>query len=280
MNNKDLISQYVDTGLTIPEYQYNQLPNWAKKTYFRKRLIASKNGNISDGSPHKLVDYELAMLDEHALAIYLNNRMERSFHIKDYEFNRLNTELRIKLATTRAKKGNQINDSMFDILPDEIKKGFIKTRLEAGNPLSNKILQYGGDKVKDMYLDSQVKRHMKRSIGTASLQQGHGKNRDEYPSWFEVLPTDLRIKSLDKIFDYIIKYNIEGGFRYINFPDTYYPHLGPNKKAWLQVQFEEGYVWGEWAFDDLTDEQKRVYVRRQYDKSGWLPNYMEPYLNK
>ena len=166
---------------------------------------------------------------------------------------------------------------MFDILPDEIKKGFIKTRLEAGNQLSNKILQYGGDKVKDVYLDSQVKKHMRRIV--PSLQQSSGKNRDEYPNWFEILPTDLRIKSLDKIFDYIIKYNIEDGFRYINFDDSYYPHLGPNKKAWLQVQFEGGYVWGEWAFDDLTDEQKRAYARSKYDESGWLPNYIKPYLN-
>ena len=40
MNNKDLIAQYVDTGVNIPEYQVIQLPNWAKKTYIRKRIIA------------------------------------------------------------------------------------------------------------------------------------------------------------------------------------------------------------------------------------------------
>ena len=36
MTNKDLIKQYVDTGVGIPEYQFNKLPNWAKKTYLRK----------------------------------------------------------------------------------------------------------------------------------------------------------------------------------------------------------------------------------------------------
>lgn len=42
MTNKDLISQYVDTGLGIPEYQYNKLSNQDKKTYLRKMEIAIK----------------------------------------------------------------------------------------------------------------------------------------------------------------------------------------------------------------------------------------------
>ena len=39
MNNKDLIAQYVDTGLMIPEYQINKLPKNVLETYLRKRLI-------------------------------------------------------------------------------------------------------------------------------------------------------------------------------------------------------------------------------------------------
>ena len=40
MTNKELILQYVDTGLILPEYQVNKLPSWAIKTYIRKRIIA------------------------------------------------------------------------------------------------------------------------------------------------------------------------------------------------------------------------------------------------
>lgn len=47
MTNKDLIKQYVDTGLAIPKYQISKLPNWAKSTYVRKRLIATKNKGLS-----------------------------------------------------------------------------------------------------------------------------------------------------------------------------------------------------------------------------------------
>jgi len=42
MNNRDLIRQYVDTGVGIPEYQFNQLSGADKRTYLRKRIIASK----------------------------------------------------------------------------------------------------------------------------------------------------------------------------------------------------------------------------------------------
>ena len=43
MTNKDLISQYVDTGFGIPEYQYNKLSSSDKKTYLRKMDIAIKH---------------------------------------------------------------------------------------------------------------------------------------------------------------------------------------------------------------------------------------------
>ena len=40
MNNKDLISQYVDTGVGIPRYQFDKLSNNDKKTYLRKMGIS------------------------------------------------------------------------------------------------------------------------------------------------------------------------------------------------------------------------------------------------
>ena len=65
MTNKDLIKQYVDTGILIPEYQLNQLNNNLKTTYLRKRGIASKL------SP--LVDYEIIMLPDDVRTKYINN---------------------------------------------------------------------------------------------------------------------------------------------------------------------------------------------------------------
>jgi hypothetical protein len=59
MTNKDLISQYVDTGLELPEYQVMKLSNQDMKTYIRKRWIAFQQQRYS-----KLRDYEIKLLTQ------------------------------------------------------------------------------------------------------------------------------------------------------------------------------------------------------------------------
>ena len=62
MTSKDLIQQYVDTGISVPEYQFNQLNNNLRTTYLRKRGIVGK-----------LVDYEFFMLPDDGRTKYINN---------------------------------------------------------------------------------------------------------------------------------------------------------------------------------------------------------------
>jgi hypothetical protein len=71
MNNKDLIAQYVDTGLQIPEHQTTQLPGWALNTYIRKRLIATKNKGLSG--------YEFLLLKDSDKNKYLHNLPQDNF---------------------------------------------------------------------------------------------------------------------------------------------------------------------------------------------------------
>jgi hypothetical protein len=42
MTNKDLLRQYADSGLRLPEHQVRSLPSNILKTYLRKRLIAAE----------------------------------------------------------------------------------------------------------------------------------------------------------------------------------------------------------------------------------------------
>jgi hypothetical protein len=70
MDNKDLIRQYVDTGLEISEYQFNQLSNNDKKTYMRKRIIAHENGR-------KLSHWEFILLDEQTKIKILVNDLNK-----------------------------------------------------------------------------------------------------------------------------------------------------------------------------------------------------------
>jgi hypothetical protein len=66
MTAKELISQYVDTGLQLPEYQVTKLSNQDKKTYIRKRLIAAQSGQYLDS-------YEMAFLNPDERDNYISN---------------------------------------------------------------------------------------------------------------------------------------------------------------------------------------------------------------
>ena len=62
MNNKDLISQYVNIGIRLPEHQMNQLSNNDLKSYFRIRTIAIGSGpydNITE-----LLAYEYKKMND------------------------------------------------------------------------------------------------------------------------------------------------------------------------------------------------------------------------
>lgn len=79
MDNRDLISQYVDTGLPLPEYQVMQLSSANKKTYIRKRLIYEDAINGQG-----IVGYEFSLLE------MLGPEQSKKFYdkfMKDINFN-------------------------------------------------------------------------------------------------------------------------------------------------------------------------------------------------
>jgi len=278
MNNRDLISQYVDTGLRISDHQIKKLPNNLFKTYMRKRLIATKRGSTT--MANSLSKFELSILNKDTLTEYLNNRIAYGFFIKDYEFDLLNDKLRIKLATERAKNGNHINDGMFKLLSDNDKKAYINNRIERENPMSNLMLQYGGKEVTNNYIDNQIKKEFRYS---AAFQRTHGPRNedgtDSYSSWFMNLSFELRVLAFSKMIDYVIKEQPENGFKYIHIEDEYYSHLGPNRVVWARSRIKNSWVSKE-VFKDLNDKERMEYAEAQYAEDGgkWLPDYLKPYV--
>jgi hypothetical protein len=67
MTNKDLIKQYVDTGVGIPRYQFDKLSNQDKKTYLRKIYISLIY------EPWKIEFYHGELSDENKLKIVQQN---------------------------------------------------------------------------------------------------------------------------------------------------------------------------------------------------------------
>ena len=73
MNSEALLKQYVDTGLKIPEYQFNKLNSNQRGTYLRKRYLAfnaDNRQNISyemnyfpEDIQHKIVKAEYSLAD-------------------------------------------------------------------------------------------------------------------------------------------------------------------------------------------------------------------------
>ena len=61
MTNKDIVKQYVDTGMAISKYQVNKLSKGLLNTYLRKRIIASKIPT-GDGTAI-LLPYEYLKMD-------------------------------------------------------------------------------------------------------------------------------------------------------------------------------------------------------------------------
>ena len=67
MNSIDLIRQYVDTGLELPNYQIKKLTPNLLKTYLRKRLVAV------DANDYKwLSNFEIDLLDKDSQLIYFS----------------------------------------------------------------------------------------------------------------------------------------------------------------------------------------------------------------
>lgn len=69
MNNKDLIKQYVNLGLRLPEHQVNQLTGSDLKSYLRMRIIAIGHGSYEN----EILGYEYKRMDDEQKDALINN---------------------------------------------------------------------------------------------------------------------------------------------------------------------------------------------------------------
>jgi len=90
MTNKDLIRQYVDTGLELPEYQISKLSNNLKNTYIRKRLIAiEQTGSALD-------DYEYILLPYDSKLEYIKGLISKGDSLSGQEYSDAPDDLKFK----------------------------------------------------------------------------------------------------------------------------------------------------------------------------------------
>jgi len=158
MTNKDLISQYVDTGLRIPEYQVTQLPNWAKKTYVRKRLIA-----IDTDYEGQLEDYEFALLDDEGKwNYYVKN--EKNNGVISWDFLDLTPDnIKIKLINLYIDKERTIgfSENLFDLAPLELKRKWLNLTINKKLEIDWKWIEFMSDELLTKFVESEVNSKVK-----------------------------------------------------------------------------------------------------------------------
>jgi hypothetical protein len=176
MNNRDLIKQYVDTGIKIPEYQVMQLSGADKKTYLRKRLIATNTSN----NPFSLMPYEIDLMDsedrdkyyEKLFAENLTHNTISSFRQMDKFFFGLSDELKSKYLDTVINKGLYLPSYYFNDLPFTDKLKFLKWN--ASLPLSrytiHEFFKYLIDELKIYYIKKLIKYHGKDILNHDSIR--------------------------------------------------------------------------------------------------------------
>jgi hypothetical protein len=172
MTNKDLLKQYADTGLQIPDYQVVKLPDNTLKTYVRKRLIAVDTIDFN----YKLSQIEYQRLSDENKIVYLNILLDKVYNGKgvmmllmsgsgknlaEWEFNEVGDYLGKKKQKEyliwKIKKRDVIDEWEFNALEGDEKLKYIDGLNDINPNISNyyKKLMMGVD----TQLYETIKRH-------------------------------------------------------------------------------------------------------------------------
>lgn len=118
MNNKDLIKQYVNTGLELPEYQISRLSNKDLRSYLRVRL---NSGSV-------LSRYEMDRLSSDEIKTYVLNRLKKGNMLNSFEYNHLDDKYKDMYAKHNYFSSSSIEKIGMDSLDDDYINRVIKLR--------------------------------------------------------------------------------------------------------------------------------------------------------
>jgi hypothetical protein len=189
MNHKDLIKQYVDTGVGIPEYQFNQLSNNDKKTYLRKRLIAALNHN------GRLLDYEFNLYPDDVKLDYVNKMLNFGYVLYGYEFEIFPYKFKLDYVMEKFNNNRNLEKHEFYILPDNLKTEYVIYRLK-----------WEWDCLKDYeFIFLPVKKKVKYLIDGGDCGQEHYNlyyntlsGKDKFDYFHEILRLDWGLSNKEK----------------------------------------------------------------------------------
>lgn len=207
MTNKDLLRQYVDTGLKLTEYQVKSLPINLLKTYIRKRLISIEqdNGGIEEYEFNVIpVEYKIQYLKK-VLDIVKEDGRRPPFLLL----------LSIKKSRLEEWELNQLGKYLGD---DVLKKYFLLLIKKSGSSINSfdySLFEYEFNKIGEVL----GKQYQKKYIINRTLKG------DAIEEWeFNTLDFNEKVKYVKSVID---KHLFAGSQKFIE--DFYVEHMGGDR---------------------------------------------------
>jgi hypothetical protein len=134
MDNKELLRQYVDTGLQIPIGQVNRLSGSLLQTYLRKRLIHVLN------SHSELAFYEYRVMSEENQKTYIGWVVKRHDYLPVRILHDSSDDVKAFYIDTVISNNDYINLGNFLELTDDLKLKYLKYRIDGGKGFESSFL--------------------------------------------------------------------------------------------------------------------------------------------
>tara|TARA_R110000782_G_scaffold21110_1_gene56888 strand:- start:6185 stop:6928 length:744 start_codon:yes stop_codon:yes gene_type:complete len=242
MNNKDLLQQYVDTGLSINIGQFNKLSENLLQTYLRKRFISVMN------STGDLTLYEYSALNDDRKKEYLG------WVIKRHEY---------------------VTSDFIKISSDSVKDFFIDAIIDFKDTIYNDVFSLLSEESKLKYIEHIVR--VKKFLGYEFLDEMSDELKYKYYELkidsngylnYHLIPDELRLK----YFNVMIENNRElSDIAYMDMPDDMkYKYITHIKNRLLnQTQIEH-----------TPDNILMVYFKQRLSQGWGLEGFEEQIYNK
>ena len=174
MTNRDLIKQYVDTGLKLPIHQVNNLSGSLLQTYLRKRFMSVMNSH-SD-----LEFYEYGFMDEDKQKQYIRWVIKRHENLPVRLLHNSSDSVKEFFVDEIINKKDYIELDNYLELSDKLKLRYLRYRLSDGRVVNDSFLKSLGPDSMYRYMDILV-------------QVSPRISNEQY----NALPDDLKVKYLN-----------------------------------------------------------------------------------
>ena len=274
MTNQDLVRQYVDTGIGIPEYQFNKLSSNLKNTYIRKRLIAFENRQDSV-VPYS---YEISFIPEEKSKRYKDMALgfynEGKGIISPFLFSFLDDEQQGDVMGSQYREqGVPLWEESFKMLSPKNKRAYLKMLVWSHRPLHDFEFEWLDEEGKSDYISRYIwdtainLTDMQLMAATPEQRRKYLESRSKsgYSNFSAMqrgmlTPEQKESHAIDKVRRRLIMTDEEFG------------SLPEDKKASAAFHLADGRIWlTPLQFGYLDDGTKRWYVMQRAGHGFDLP---------